>query len=198
MTIESPGLRQLPAGSPQQAAESSSLDYGLVVLLQLLATPSREDAVTFRYRVQNQTLERTYTSQIQRARRRTSRHTPGAVRHTNELFSSTTADGTRSVPATFRTRFFSGRLLSTAGIVCFRWDFSERLKAFSLRGPVLLQSGLAQGVNTLAGWSNRSPIDRRPLSGFAMKDVAEVFFRSESGLAGDGGESEVGFSEKLL
>ena len=74
--IESPGLRQLPAGSPQQAAESSSLDYGLVVLLQLLATPSRKDAVTFRYRVQNQTLVRTFTSQIQRVRRRTSRHIP--------------------------------------------------------------------------------------------------------------------------
>src|SRR4029079_1188008 len=44
------GLRHLSAGSPASQAESSSLSYGLVVHFQLLSTPFRKDAVTFRYR----------------------------------------------------------------------------------------------------------------------------------------------------
>jgi hypothetical protein len=51
-TIASLGLRRYLAGSPRRQAESSSLSYGPVVHLQLLSTPSHEDAVTFGYRVQ--------------------------------------------------------------------------------------------------------------------------------------------------
>ena len=53
-TLASLGLRPLAAGSPQQPAESSSLSCGPAVHLQLLSTPSHEDAVTFGYKVQTQ------------------------------------------------------------------------------------------------------------------------------------------------
>ena len=42
------------AGWPRQPAESSSLSCGPAVHLQLLSTPSHEDAVTFGYEVQTQ------------------------------------------------------------------------------------------------------------------------------------------------
>ena len=48
------GLRHYLAGSPRQPAESSSSSCGPAVHLQLLSTPSREDAVTFGYKVQTQ------------------------------------------------------------------------------------------------------------------------------------------------
>jgi hypothetical protein len=51
-TSASLGLRHYLAGSPRQPAESSSSSYGPAVHLQLLSTPSHEDAVTFGYRVQ--------------------------------------------------------------------------------------------------------------------------------------------------
>src|SRR4030042_4304655 len=41
-------------GWPRQPAESSSSSYGPAVHLQLLSTPSHEDAVTFGYNVQTQ------------------------------------------------------------------------------------------------------------------------------------------------
>jgi hypothetical protein len=53
-TTASLGLRHFLAGSPRQPAESSSLSCGPVVHLQLLSTPSHEDAVTFGYKVQTQ------------------------------------------------------------------------------------------------------------------------------------------------
>jgi len=53
-TLASFGLRLYPAGSPRQPAESSSSSCGPIVHLQLLSTPSREDAVTFGYEVQTQ------------------------------------------------------------------------------------------------------------------------------------------------
>ena len=46
------GLHPWGAGSPRQPAESSSSSYGPAVHLQLLSTPSHEDAVTFSYKVQ--------------------------------------------------------------------------------------------------------------------------------------------------
>ena len=51
-TLASLGLRRYLAGSPRQPAESSSSSCGPAVHLQLLSTPSREDAVTFGYKVQ--------------------------------------------------------------------------------------------------------------------------------------------------
>ena len=48
------GLRRYLAGSPRQPAESSSSSCGPAVHLQLLSTPSHEDAVTFGYKVQTQ------------------------------------------------------------------------------------------------------------------------------------------------
>jgi hypothetical protein len=51
-TRASLGLRLFLAGSPRQPAESSSSSCGPAVHLQLLSTPSREDAVTFGYQVQ--------------------------------------------------------------------------------------------------------------------------------------------------
>lgn len=51
-TPASLGLRHYLAGSPRRQAESSSSSYGPIVHLQLLSTPSREDAVTFSYKVQ--------------------------------------------------------------------------------------------------------------------------------------------------
>jgi hypothetical protein len=53
-TIASFRLRLFLAGSPRQSAESSSLSCGPTVHLQLLSTPSHEDAVTFGYKVQTQ------------------------------------------------------------------------------------------------------------------------------------------------
>ena len=53
-TLASLGLRLYPAGSPRQPAESSSSSCGPIVHLQLLSTPSCEDAVTFGYEVQTQ------------------------------------------------------------------------------------------------------------------------------------------------
>ena len=53
-TTASLGLRHFLAGSPRQPAESSSSSCGPVVHLQLLSTPSHEDAVTFGYKVQTQ------------------------------------------------------------------------------------------------------------------------------------------------
>jgi hypothetical protein len=53
-TTASFGLRHWLAGSPRQPAESSSSSYGPVIHLQLLSTPSCEDAVTFGYEVQTQ------------------------------------------------------------------------------------------------------------------------------------------------
>jgi len=53
-TTASLGLRHFLAGSPRQPAESSSSSCGLAVHLQLLSTPSHEDAVTFGYKVQTQ------------------------------------------------------------------------------------------------------------------------------------------------
>ena len=53
-TLASFGLRHLLAGSPRQPAESSSSSCGPVIHLQLLSTPSHEDAVTFGYKVQTQ------------------------------------------------------------------------------------------------------------------------------------------------
>ncbi len=51
-TTASVGLRHYLAGSPRQPAESSSSSCGPVVHLQLLSTPSHEDAVTFGYKIQ--------------------------------------------------------------------------------------------------------------------------------------------------
>ncbi len=65
------GLRHFPAGSPVGPAESGSLSYGLLVHLQLLSTPSREDAVTFGYRPECVYLKRTSTSLAKHAYRRT-------------------------------------------------------------------------------------------------------------------------------
>ena len=45
--------------------------YGLVVLLQLLPTPPRDDAVTFRYRPESAYLKRTHTSRIKQTCKRT-------------------------------------------------------------------------------------------------------------------------------
>ena len=53
-TTASLGLRLYLAGSPRQPAESSSSSCGPVIHLQLLSTPSHEDAVTFGYEVQTQ------------------------------------------------------------------------------------------------------------------------------------------------
>ncbi len=53
-TTASLGLRLFLAGSPRQPAESSSSSCGPAVHLQLLSTPSHEDAVTFGYEVQTQ------------------------------------------------------------------------------------------------------------------------------------------------
>ena len=56
-TLASLGLRRYLAGSPRQPAESSSSSCGPAVHLQLLSTPSREDAVTFGYKVQTKLWE---------------------------------------------------------------------------------------------------------------------------------------------
>ena len=53
-TTASLGLRHYLAGSPRQPAESSSSSCGPAVHLQLLSTPSHEDAVTLGYEVQTQ------------------------------------------------------------------------------------------------------------------------------------------------
>ena len=53
-TTASLGLRHYLAGSPRQPAESSSSSCGPVIHLQLLSTPSHEDAVTIGYKVQTQ------------------------------------------------------------------------------------------------------------------------------------------------
>ena len=53
-TTASLGLRPSLAGSPRQSAESSSSSCGPVIHLQLLSTPSHEDAVTFGYKAQIQ------------------------------------------------------------------------------------------------------------------------------------------------
>jgi len=44
------GVHHLPAGSSTGLAEASSSSYGLVVHLQLLSTPSHDDAVTLGFR----------------------------------------------------------------------------------------------------------------------------------------------------
>lgn len=65
-------VRLSTAGSPTGSAESSSsLSYGLVVHFRLLSTPSREDAVTFRYGFVTKNPARTSTSLIKRLHRRT-------------------------------------------------------------------------------------------------------------------------------
>jgi hypothetical protein len=53
-TTASLGLRLFLAGSPRQPAESSSSSCGPVIHLQLLSTPSHEDAVTLGYKAQTQ------------------------------------------------------------------------------------------------------------------------------------------------
>lgn len=45
--------------------------YGLVILFQLLPTPSHDDAVTFRYRPESAYLNRTHTSLIKQTHKRT-------------------------------------------------------------------------------------------------------------------------------
>lgn len=52
------GLRLSLASSARPQAESSSSSYGPVVRLRLLPTPSRDDAVTFGYKVQTEPWQR--------------------------------------------------------------------------------------------------------------------------------------------
>lgn len=47
------------------------LSYGLIILLQLLSTPPRGDAVTFRYRPESVYLKRTSTSLTKHTYKRT-------------------------------------------------------------------------------------------------------------------------------
>jgi len=65
------GLRHCLAGSPTDPAETGSLYYGLLVHLQLLPTPPRDDAVTISFRPECVCLTRTSTSLTRHAHKRT-------------------------------------------------------------------------------------------------------------------------------
>ena len=67
------GLGFAIRGQARQTARPNRVhkSYGLVVLLQLLPTPPRGDAVTFRYRPESEYLKRTFTSLIKQTCKRT-------------------------------------------------------------------------------------------------------------------------------